>query len=211
MFVYFFGNRFFPSCSFRTILSVPSLAERRQTDRAPPTNEEGIDYPSTKMSLNHPSFRRATFHKTRRGVLKALNWPHPLIPKSLSIHADKLSLAGFIHIPTLESPDLTRCFLCALEVDGWAVGDDPWERHRVGNRDCAMIKLEHVEWTEWRDQADWDWGVDGVDWPRSEEMDRARLETFSIGWPHEGSLGIPTKEEVRPPPLSVSFFQVKVD
>lgn len=148
------------------------------------------------MSFHLQTSRRQTFHKTRKASLKPLNWPHPLVPKSLSIHADKLSQAGFIHTPTLVAPDLTTCFLCAVVVHDWTTGQDPWEKHRTANEDCAFVKMAQVGWEEWKDQTQWDWGLDGVDWPRSERMDRARLETFAVGWPHEGVAGIPTKEEV---------------
>jgi len=40
------------------------------------------------------------------------------------------------------------------------------------------------------------WGEDGAGWPRSARWQLAREATFSVGWPHEGKAGFPTKEEV---------------
>lgn len=196
--------RFFRAESFRSSLRVARSprSDYCSTLRRGQETAQGRRNSINKMSLNLPSVRRSTFHKTRRGASKPLNWPHPLVPKSLSIHADKLSQAGFVHSPTLDEPDRTTCYLCSVQVSGWEAGDEVWGKHRDGNADCAFLKMEEVVWNEWKEETQWDWGVDGVDWPRSERMDRARLETFAVGWPHDGALGIPTKEEVVFSPLS---------
>lgn len=147
-------------------------------------------------TLHLQSSRRLTYHKTRKGELKSLNWPHALTPKSITIHPEKLSQAGFISTPTATAPDLVTCYLCQTTVQDWTVGDLPLERHREANPYCAYVKMQSVVWDEWRTEAEWDWGDDGEDWPRSEKMDQARLDTFAIGWPHAGVTGIPTPDEV---------------
>lgn len=168
--------------------------------------------PSTLSSLLHllPS-RRATFHKTRKGASKVLNWPYPLTAaaaKSSTIHPDRLAKCGFYCTPTSDDPTCTTCFLCDVSVAEWEEGEDPLYRHQaaaeeMGTR-CGFATMVEVSWGEdgiegrgKKDEWKQYWGEGQVLHPRGEVISKARIETFRLGWPHEGSKGVPTKEEVR--------------
>ncbi|BGP16712.1 hypothetical protein JCM10213_009129 [Rhodosporidiobolus nylandii] len=153
--------------------------------------------------------RRATYHKTRKGANKALNWPYPLTAaaaKNSSIHPDRLVAAGFYCTPTADDPTVTTCFLCEVVVGEWEEGEEPLYRHQAAAEEaglsCGWATVCQASWgeqgVEGRDKRDWEeaWGEDGVLHPRGDTMSSAREETFRLGWPHEGVKGVPTKEEI---------------
>ncbi|XP_069062017.1 baculoviral IAP repeat-containing protein 5.1-like [Pleurodeles waltl] len=37
-----------------------------------------------------------------------------------------MAKAGFVHSPTMNEPDVARCFFCLIELEGWEPDDDPW-------------------------------------------------------------------------------------
>lgn len=167
-----------------------------------------------QQQLHLASARRATFNKTRKGANKALNWPYPLTAaaaRTSTIHPDRLVQAGFYCTPTHDDPTVTTCFLCEIVIGQWEEGEDPLYRHEAAI-DEAEIRCG------WLDVLDQSWTKEGADglaltpkeaWPeiwgdhmhpRGERMAWARLATFRLGWPHEGQVGVPTKEEVRESP-----------
>lgn len=148
--------------------------------------------------LHQITARLVSFDKKRIPSQKALQWPWPA-ESGASLASELMAAAGFHHCPTKALPLRTRCFLCALEVQDWADGEDPVATHVEMSPSCGWAVVKSSEWAEGvRPQSEWAgcWGEDGSGWPRSERWGRVREETFSVGWPHEGRAGFPTKEEV---------------
>lgn len=138
--------------------------------------------------------RRSTFTKTaRKGLAKALLWPHPV--RSKFPHPDVLAASGFYHV----AGTTTRCFHCALEVDDWAEGDDVHERHGEQCPSAVFARLED----EWKagvgDKKSWSWGDKGREWPRAKWLMDLRLQSFTVGWTRKGEKGIPSTGEVSRP------------
>ncbi|SGZ30409.1 BQ5605_C048g12352 [Microbotryum silenes-dioicae] len=144
--------------------------------------------------------RRATYHKSRKGASRSLNWPHPLTKAASttsSIHADHLSRAGFYSTPTSDHPSSTTCFLCDLVVDRWCEGDEPLLLHLTRSPHCGWaILLSNMADDPNKIRKHWDWGIDGSDWPRSDKIQSARLMSFERGWPHKGAKGVPTVQQL---------------
>lgn len=38
----------------------------------------------------------------------------------------QMAMAGFVHCPSENEPDVACCFFCLLELEGWEPDDDPW-------------------------------------------------------------------------------------
>ncbi|GAA5967617.1 hypothetical protein JCM11641_005711 [Rhodosporidiobolus odoratus] len=165
---------------------------------------------SSSLTLHLAPSRRSTFHKTRKGANKVLNWPYPLTAaaaKNSSIHPDRLVQAGFYCTPTPDDPTVTTCYLCDVVVGEWEEGEDPLYRHSAAADEvglsCAWLTVQQASWGEKGlegrgKKEDWSqyWGEDGEMHPRGEVMRRAREETFRLGWPHEGVKGVPTRSEI---------------
>jgi hypothetical protein len=166
-------------------------------------------------SLHLYSSRRSTFNKTRKGVNRALNWPHALTAaaaKVSTIHPDHLAHAGFHCVPTVEAPTRSACFSCRVEIEQWTEGDDPDQIHLDQSPTCGYAVLRYLteQWPDGiRDKKEWDraWGQESRDsslWPNSARMQSARLASFQVAasqsdlWPHDSQSGVPS-------PASVSF------
>ncbi|PRQ74729.1 hypothetical protein AAT19DRAFT_15082 [Rhodotorula toruloides] len=163
--------------------------------------------------------RRQTFHKSRKAAsTKHLNWPYPLsgaAAKTSSIHPDRLVEAGFYSTPIDEDATVTTCFACGVVVGMWEEGEDALFRHEAAAEEagirCPFATVRRHAWGEegvdapGREKENWDeyWGDEGEWHPRGERMNEARRGTFDVGWPHDDDEGgVPTRDEVRPPPPS---------
>ncbi|SCV72303.1 BQ2448_4997 [Microbotryum intermedium] len=154
--------------------------------------------PSAPLHL-YPT-RRATYHKSRKGASRSLNWPLALTKaasSTSSIHADHLSRAGFYSTPTSDHPSATTCFLCDVVIEEWEEGDEPVSLHLERSPRCAWaILLSNMADDPNKIRKHWDWGNDGTDWPRSDKIQSARLMSFERGWPHKGARGVPTVQQL---------------
>ncbi|KAM0791649.1 hypothetical protein ACM66B_006085 [Microbotryomycetes sp. NB124-2] len=168
-------------------------------------------------SLHLVQSRRSTYHKSRKGSQRALNWPFAVTgsqANSSTIHPDKLAHNGLYSTPTTESPTCSTCFACGAVVDKLDEGDDPIEKHAQAllaqhdthTRACGWLTLKRIQqlWPEGLvdgthadNDKDWD-KVLGDEWrqPHSDRMLQARLDTFKHGWPHEKTKGVPPKEQI---------------
>lgn len=54
---------------------------------------------------------------------------------------ENMARAGFYHCPTATEQDLTRCYVCFREMEGWEVDDDPIKEH-ARSTGCAFLQLK---------------------------------------------------------------------
>ncbi|MGH0179796.1 UNVERIFIED_CONTAM: hypothetical protein FKN15_002370 [Acipenser sinensis] len=55
---------------------------------------------------------------------------------------EKMALAGFVHCPSENEPDVARCFFCLKELEGWEPDDDPWHEHSKRSLNCGFLSLK---------------------------------------------------------------------
>lgn len=92
---------------------------------------------------------------------------------------EQLAEAGFYYIPTPDSHDLVKCFLCDKSLDGWEQGDDPLVEHLRHSKDCgwAVVATAKAQLLEGKKTLP----------PNGIALTNARAMTFGAGlWPHEG-------------------------
>ncbi|KAK4047054.1 hypothetical protein OIO90_006338 [Microbotryomycetes sp. JL221] len=158
--------------------------------------------------------RRATYHKSRKGAQRPLNWPFALTgttASNSSIHPDKLADNGLYSTPDDQDATKSTCFCCGTVVTQLSDGDDLVERHqtaleRNARQDtlCGWLTLKklQIEWPQGvleAKQATSTWSqVLGDEWsqPNSTRLQQARQSSFNVGWPHEGEKGVPTKQQI---------------
>ncbi|KAK4897197.1 hypothetical protein LTR27_005090 [Elasticomyces elasticus] len=131
-------------------------------------------------TFQHPQptdLRRASTSTSRKKAatnVQTATWPH----ESPSI--EDLAKAGFFYLPLPQNPDNTKCFSCAVKLDGWEASDNPLAEHLAHAPTCPWALCKSVALPS----ADNDEPVD----PLSTEMVTARTSTF-VDWPHEGKRG----------------------
>ncbi|XP_007886846.2 baculoviral IAP repeat-containing protein 5a [Callorhinchus milii] len=64
------------------------------------------------------------------------NWP---FMDGCSCTPENMAAAGFIHIPSENSPDVAQCFFCYKELEGWEPEDEPILEHKKHSSQCAFI------------------------------------------------------------------------
>ncbi|KAK5682533.1 hypothetical protein LTS10_005661 [Elasticomyces elasticus] len=130
-------------------------------------------------TFQHPQptdLRRASTSTSRKKAtanVQTATWPH----ESPSI--EDLAKAGFFYLPLPQNPDNTKCFSCAVKLDGWEASDNPLAEHLAHAPTCPWALCKSVKLTSDNDEP--------VD-PLSEAMVTARTSTF-VDWPHEGKRG----------------------
>ncbi|KAM4664452.1 baculoviral IAP repeat-containing protein 5 [Discoglossus pictus] len=67
------------------------------------------------------------------------NWP---FTDGCACTPEKMAAAGFIHCPTVNSPDVAQCFFCLKELEGWEPEDDPMEEHKKHSSSCLFLCLK---------------------------------------------------------------------
>ncbi|GAB7354995.1 hypothetical protein MBLNU459_g5607t1 [Dothideomycetes sp. NU459] len=113
--------------------------------------------------------RRASSQKKKQH--SAVQWPHQ-VPAP-----EHLARAGFFYSPSSDSDDNVQCFLCAVALDGWELGDDPMAEHLAHSTECGwVLSLSVQNEAEERD-------------PMSPELVLARSDTYGAMWPHEAKKG----------------------
>ncbi|XP_053496459.1 baculoviral IAP repeat-containing protein 5a [Ictalurus furcatus] len=55
---------------------------------------------------------------------------------------ENMAKAGFIHVPSENSPDIAQCFFCLKELEGWEPEDDPEKEHKAHSPSCNFITLK---------------------------------------------------------------------
>ncbi|KAK5748442.1 hypothetical protein LTS12_021517 [Elasticomyces elasticus] len=121
--------------------------------------------------------RRASSSTSRKKAtanVQTATWPH----ESPSI--EDLAKAGFFYLPLPQNPDNTKCFSCAVKLDGWEASDNPLAEHLAHAPTCPWALCKSVALPLDNDDAPLD--------PLSEAMVTARSSTF-VDWPHEGKRG----------------------
>ncbi|XP_037540050.1 baculoviral IAP repeat-containing protein 5b isoform X2 [Nematolebias whitei] len=53
----------------------------------------------------------------------------------------KMAMAGFVHCPSENEPDVACCFFCLIELEGWEPDDDPWSEHVKRSPECGFLLL----------------------------------------------------------------------
>ncbi|KAK5723451.1 hypothetical protein LTR15_005149 [Elasticomyces elasticus] len=131
-------------------------------------------------TFQHPQptdLRRAssTSNRKKAANVQTATWPH----ESPSI--EDLAKAGFFYLPLPQNPDNTKCFSCAVKLDGWEASDNPLAEHLAHAPTCPWALCKSVALPLDNDH---DSSLD----PMSEAMVTARTSTF-VDWPHEGKRG----------------------
>ncbi|KAK4959103.1 hypothetical protein LTR10_003902 [Elasticomyces elasticus] len=131
-------------------------------------------------TFQHPQptdLRRASTSTSRKKAanVQTATWPH----ESPSI--EDLAKAGFFYLPLPHNPDNTKCFSCAVKLDGWEASDNPLAEHLAHAPTCPWALCKSVVLPLDNDH---DSSID----PMSEAMVTARTSTF-VDWPHEGKRG----------------------
>ncbi|KAK5706395.1 hypothetical protein LTR97_001383 [Elasticomyces elasticus] len=130
-------------------------------------------------TFQHPQptdLRRAssTSNRKKAANVQTATWPH----ESPSI--EDLAKAGFFYLPLPHNPDNTKCFSCAVKLDGWEASDNPLAEHLAHAPTCPWALCKSVALPLDNDDEPID--------PMSEAMVTARTSTF-VDWPHEGKRG----------------------
>ncbi|KAJ3558252.1 hypothetical protein NM688_g1031 [Phlebia brevispora] len=131
--------------------------------------------------------RLKSFAKSKRvkssttGKLVTLKWSHPA---SFSANPSTLAEAGFYFNPSPDHRDSVTCFMCAKELSDWERDDDPFAIHLEKARGTCAWALVRCYLGE-----DGDDSPDSSMLPSSKTMEKARLETFRTGWPHDTTRG----------------------
>ncbi|CAH8584733.1 unnamed protein product [Heterobilharzia americana] len=58
--------------------------------------------------------------------------------------AEKLARSGFFR-PDSKLPDVTQCFVCLKELEGWEPNDDPDKEHKNHSPKCPFLKSKPYE------------------------------------------------------------------
>ncbi|KAG6841122.1 hypothetical protein C0991_001691 [Blastosporella zonata] len=97
----------------------------------------------------------------------SVKWNHPPHPHFIAT-TETLAEAGFYFNPSFEDRDNVACFMCNKQLSDWEPEDDPFDIH----------------WEKCGDRFKF---TDKSRVPTSKVMERARLETFSVGdgWIHD--------------------------
>nr|QMS47767.1 baculoviral IAP repeat-containing protein-like protein [Fimbriaphyllia ancora] len=96
------------------------------------------DLLSYDFSMNRLQNRLKTFK----------DWPFTEETGS-SCTARKMAEAGFFRSSTDRDADITRCFVCFKELEGWEPEDSPMEEHKSHSPKCEFLLLNKKEedWT----------------------------------------------------------------
>ncbi|KAM6982080.1 baculoviral IAP repeat-containing protein 5b [Tautogolabrus adspersus] len=54
---------------------------------------------------------------------------------------EKMAMAGFVHCPSENEPDVTCCFFCLIELEGWEPDDDPRSEHVKRSPNCGFLTM----------------------------------------------------------------------
>ncbi|XP_026856154.1 baculoviral IAP repeat-containing protein 5.2-A-like isoform X3 [Electrophorus electricus] len=77
------------------------------------------------------------FYKNRLATYSG--WP---FHEDCACTSENMAKAGFIHVPTENSPDVAQCFFCYKELEGWEPQDDPVKEHKAHSSTCHFILLK---------------------------------------------------------------------
>ncbi|KAM9342463.1 baculoviral IAP repeat-containing protein 5b [Pholidichthys leucotaenia] len=67
------------------------------------------------------------------------DWP---FREDCSCTPAKMATAGFVHCPSENEPDVTCCFFCLIELEGWEPDDEPWSEHEKRNPNCGFLTMK---------------------------------------------------------------------
>ncbi|KAF6761781.1 hypothetical protein DFP72DRAFT_1002723 [Ephemerocybe angulata] len=117
-----------------------------------------------------------------------LKWPHPA---SFTANPDTLAEAGFYYSPSAEDPDNVSCFMCEKQLSDWEEDDDPFDIHydKCANK-CAWANIRCGLRRDMDRHGRFVF-PDKSRLPTSKAMEKARLETFTVGdgWIHDSVRG----------------------
>ncbi|CAL8368271.1 unnamed protein product [Lota lota] len=54
---------------------------------------------------------------------------------------EKMAMAGFVHCPSVNEPDVACCFYCLLELEGWEPDDNPCIEHVKRSPNCRFLTM----------------------------------------------------------------------
>ncbi|XP_056131291.1 baculoviral IAP repeat-containing protein 5b [Lampris incognitus] len=55
---------------------------------------------------------------------------------------EKMAMAGFVHCPSENEPDVACCFYCLIELEGWEPNDNPWSEHIKRSPQCGFLCMK---------------------------------------------------------------------
>ncbi|KAM3842852.1 baculoviral IAP repeat-containing protein 5.1-A-like [Diretmus argenteus] len=88
---------------------------------------------------------RTRFHSNDRmyiydeRVLSFADWP---FREDCECTPEKMAMAGFVHCPSDNEPDVACCFFCLLELEGWEPDDNPWSEHIKRSPNCGFLCMK---------------------------------------------------------------------
>uniref|UniRef100_A0A5S6Q0P4 Uncharacterized protein n=1 Tax=Trichuris muris TaxID=70415 RepID=A0A5S6Q0P4_TRIMR len=66
-----------------------------------------------------------------------------------SVSPSKLAEAGFFYLPSADASDAVECAFCAVQLESWDSGGDPWSEHRSHTESkgvkCSFVALGKLE------------------------------------------------------------------
>ncbi|KAM8977563.1 baculoviral IAP repeat-containing protein 5.1-like [Pelodytes ibericus] len=77
-------------------------------------------------------------YKSRLSTFK--DWP---FTENCKCTPENMAMAGFVHCPSENEPDVACCFFCLKELEGWEPDDDPRVEHRKGSVKCSFQLLQN--------------------------------------------------------------------
>ncbi|KAM8829720.1 baculoviral IAP repeat-containing protein 5b [Synchiropus picturatus] len=91
------------------------------------------------MNREVPSARFLSYQRMYSQDARLLTYEDWPFREGCRCTPEQMSRVGFIHCPSENEPDITRCFFCLLELEGWEPDDDPWQEHNKRSPDCGFL------------------------------------------------------------------------
>ena len=91
------------------------------------------------MSKNLVKTKSMFLYDNRLNTFK--DWPF-LEKNGAKCTEDRLAYSGFYRPNPESEPDLTRCFMCYKELEGWEITDDPEIEHANHSKNCPFLSIK---------------------------------------------------------------------
>ncbi|TSK14783.1 Baculoviral IAP repeat-containing protein 5.2 [Bagarius yarrelli] len=89
--------------------------------------------------MDHINDETVKFYFYENRLLTFGGWP---FQEDCVCTPENMAKAGFIHVPSENSPDIAQCFFCLKELEGWEPEDDPEKEHKAHSPSCNFIALK---------------------------------------------------------------------
>ncbi|XP_075995145.1 baculoviral IAP repeat-containing protein 5b [Genypterus blacodes] len=93
-------------------------------------------------SMNVLMSRFHTYDKMYSHDLREQSFEEWPFREECSCTPEKMAKAGFVHCPSENEPDVTCCFFCLIELEGWEPDDNPWSEHIKRSPNCGFLTMQ---------------------------------------------------------------------